>query len=172
MLSYLLSHATAWPNIGLRLALLASTSPVRDATKLSLVAPLIQELSVGGADTLLAELDLPQQRVYVNGLLSAFHYTAMSEIAGSMGLVFPALLKLVHEALLGPKKETILSGVPSTVKMTLPALVASQRLELCNLLISMAEPTVQVCCVSDHPASTFLTGETEAGSRFTCQSSR
>jgi hypothetical protein len=161
ILFYLLSHVTAWSTISLRLALLASTSSVQEASKLSLVAPLIQELSTGSTESLLVGLDQTQRQVYINGLLSGFRYMEAPSATGPMGLVFPALLELVRKALSEPEEEMTLHEVPSTMKMVLPALQTSQRLDLSQLLLSMSELSGQVCCVSASLFANVLTAKSE-----------
>jgi hypothetical protein len=161
ILFYLLSHVTAWPTISLRLALLASTSSVQEPSKLSLVAPLIQELSTGSTGSLLAGLGQIQRQVYINSLLSGFRYMEASSVVGHMGLVFPALSELVRRALSEPEEETTLREVPATMKMVLPALQTSQRLELCQLLLSMPGPSGQVRCVSALLFANLLTAKSE-----------
>lgn len=110
-----------------------------------MVAPIVQELSQGSTETVLAGLDQAQQQVYVSGLLSAFGCMEASVIAAPMGSVFPALLELVRKALSEPDKEVALRGAPATMQMVIPALFTTQRLQLCHLLISMNEPAGQVC---------------------------
>lgn len=159
ILCYLLSHVIAWPTISLKLALLACTSSVQDASKLSLIAPLIQELSTGNTESLLAGLDRTQRQIYINGLLSGFHYMEASSIASPMGLVFPALSELVRKALSVPEEEIALCEVPATMKMVLPALQPGQRLELCQLLLSMSNPSGQVCRISALLFASVLTAK-------------
>ena len=141
IISYLLSHATAWPRLSLRLALIACTSMVQDISKLSLLAPLIEELSKSEIGTLLAGWDGAQQQAYVNGILSAFN--DMDPSAASP--VFPALLELVRKALSDPDKESNLRGVFGTIKVVTATIQINQRLEICHLLLSLTEHVDQVC---------------------------
>lgn len=140
ILSYILSHATAWPSPSLQLALLACTSSVQDVNKLPLVAPLIEKLSMGDAEVLLTGLDQDQRQIYINSLLSTLDCIDSS----NSGLVFPALLELVRKGLSNPEKESALRGAPIAMKAVTLVLQTSQKLELCHLLLSLTENFDQV----------------------------
>ncbi|KIM29205.1 hypothetical protein M408DRAFT_120332 [Serendipita vermifera MAFF 305830] len=139
ILSYLLSHVAAWPSSSLRLALLACTSSIQDTSKLSLVASLIEELSKVETDIFLAGLEQEQQQVYVNSLLSAFNCADSSAV----GPLFPALLELVRRALSNKETERALHGASSVIKTMGPSLPSTQKLEICHLLLSLADPVDQ-----------------------------
>jgi hypothetical protein len=86
-------------------------------------------------------------------------------------LVFPALSELVRKALSEPEEEMSLREVPATMKIVLPVLQTGQRLELCQLLLSMLPPSGQVRCVSALLFANVLTAKPESRHRFASKNS-
>ncbi|KAG8860617.1 snoRNA-binding rRNA-processing protein utp10 [Serendipita sp. 411] len=139
VLSYLFSHACAWPNPNIRMAILESTSAVETASRLPLLYPLVIELSKNDPMELLVALQPSQRPIYVDRLLHAIKGINLSQVETDMNMVLPPLFAILKTYAEAPEEFVPLQGIVGTLHSLTNNLGEDHCLHLCRFILSLDE---------------------------------